>query len=43
MLDLTLLDSIGAHDLDSLALRYLGLKTITFEEVAGKGAKQINF
>lgn len=31
------------HDLDSLAKYYLEYKTITFEEVAGKGAKQITF
>lgn len=31
------------HDMDSLALKYLGVKTIHFEDVAGKGAKQISF
>jgi DNA polymerase-1 len=31
------------HDMDSAAERYLGLKTITYEEVAGKGVKQIPF
>ena len=31
------------HDMDSLAKRYLGYKTITFADVAGKGAKQISF
>ena len=31
------------HDLDSLALTYLGLKTVSYEEVAGKGAKQVAF
>ena len=31
------------HDLDADAQRYLGLKTITYAEVAGKGAKQISF
>ncbi len=31
------------HDMDSLALKYLGLKTITFEDIAGKGAKQLRF
>lgn len=31
------------HDMDSLALQYLGHKTITFDEVAGKGAKQLRF
>jgi DNA polymerase-1 len=31
------------HDMDSLAARYLGYSTIRFEDVAGKGAKQISF
>ena len=31
------------HDMDSLAEYYLGYKTIHFEDVAGKGAKQIGF
>jgi DNA polymerase I len=31
------------HDMDSDAQRYLGLRTITYEEVAGRGAKQISF
>lgn len=31
------------HNMDSLAEHYLGVKTTTFEEVAGKGAKQITF
>jgi DNA polymerase-1 len=31
------------HDMDSLAAYYLGEKTISYEEVAGKGAKQIGF
>ncbi|HEV2622307.1 MAG TPA: DNA polymerase I [Frateuria sp.] len=31
------------HDMDSLAARYLGYQTIKYEEVAGKGAKQIPF
>jgi len=31
------------HDMDSTAQRYLGIKTITFEEVAGKGVKQLTF
>ncbi len=37
------LESHKPHDMDSLAHRHLGLKTITFEEVAGKGAAQIGF
>ncbi|MCL9684508.1 DNA polymerase I [Legionella maioricensis] len=35
--------SAGRHDMDSLALKYLGYKTISFEEIAGKGAKQLRF
>ncbi|WP_434341153.1 DNA polymerase I [Motilimonas cestriensis] len=31
------------HDMDSLALKYLGHKVISFEDVAGKGAKQLTF
>jgi len=31
------------HDMDSAAERYLGLRTIHYEDVAGKGAKQIPF
>ena len=31
------------HDMDSVAQRYLGIKTIHYEDVAGKGAKQIPF
>ncbi|GAA0915426.1 DNA polymerase I [Rothia nasimurium] len=31
------------HDMDSLANRYLGYTTIKYEQVAGKGAKQIPF
>ncbi|KLD65758.1 DNA polymerase I [Dyella japonica] len=31
------------HDMDSLARKYLGVETIKYEQVAGKGAKQIPF
>jgi DNA polymerase-1 len=31
------------HDMDSVAERYLGIRTIHYEDVAGKGAKQIAF
>jgi len=31
------------HDMDSLARKYIGYETIKYEEVAGKGAKQISF
>ncbi|TDN63007.1 DNA polymerase I [Paraburkholderia sp. BL10I2N1] len=37
------LESHRTHDMDSLALRHLGLKTIKYEDVAGKGAAQIGF
>ncbi|MEC6908909.1 DNA polymerase I [Photobacterium piscicola] len=34
---------VGRHDMDSLALRYLEHKNISFEEIAGKGKKQLTF
>jgi DNA polymerase-1 len=37
------LESHRSHDLGSLALRHLGRPTIAYEEVCGKGAKQIGF
>ena len=37
------LESHRSHDMDSLASRHLGEKTITYEEVCGKGAHQITF
>ena len=44
MLESYVLDSTATrHDMDSLALKYLGRKTIHFEDVAGKGAKQLTF
>jgi DNA polymerase-1 len=44
MLESYVLDSTATrHDMDSLALKYLGVKTIHFEDVAGKGAKQLTF
>ncbi|MDG2273543.1 MAG: DNA polymerase I, partial [Halioglobus sp.] len=44
MLESYVLDSTATrHDMDSLALKYLGQKTIHFEDVAGKGAKQLSF
>lgn len=44
MLASYVLDSTGKHNLDFLAQKHLNLKTIRFEEVAGKkGAKQLNF
>ncbi len=37
------LESHKPHDMDSLAERHLGVKTISYAEVAGKGASQIPF
>lgn len=37
------LESHKPHDMDSMAMRFLDEKTIKFEDVAGKGAKQIGF
>ncbi|HWT28019.1 MAG TPA: DNA polymerase I [Methylophilaceae bacterium] len=37
------LESHRSHGMDDLAMRHLGVQTITFEEVAGKGAKQVGF
>jgi DNA polymerase-1 len=38
-----LLESHQRHDMDSLAERHLGVKTITYDEVTGKGASRIGF
>ncbi|PWC17601.1 DNA polymerase I [Brenneria roseae subsp. roseae] len=44
MLESYVLDSVaGRHDMDSLAERHLSHKTITFEEIAGKGKNQLTF
>jgi len=44
MLESYVLDSTATrHDMDSLALKYLSHRTIHFEDVAGKGAKQVTF
>jgi DNA polymerase-1 len=44
MLESYVLDSTATrHDMDSLALKYLGVSTIHFEDIAGKGAKQLTF
>ncbi len=44
MLESYVLDSTASrHDMDSLALKYLGHQNIKFEDVAGKGKKQITF
>lgn len=44
MLESYVLNSVATrHDMDSLAEFYLGKKTIHFEDIAGKGAKQLTF
>ncbi len=44
MLESYVFNSTGSrHDMDSLALKYLGRQTTHYEEIAGKGAKQISF
>ena len=44
MLESYVLNStLTRHDMDSVAARYLGVQTIKYEDVAGKGAKQIGF
>jgi DNA polymerase-1 len=44
MLESYVLDSTATrHDMDSVALKYLGHETIKYEDVAGKGARQLGF
>ena len=44
MLESYVLNSVATrHDMDASAVRYLGVKTIHFEELTGKGAKKITF
>ncbi len=44
MLESYVLDSTATrHDMDSLARKYLNLETISFTDIAGKGAKQLTF
>jgi DNA polymerase-1 len=44
MLESYVLNSVATrHDMDSAVQKYLGLKTVHYEDVAGKGAKQITF
>ena len=44
MLESYVLNSTATrHDMDSMAKKYLGVDTIHFEDIAGKGAKQITF
>ena len=44
MLESYVLNSTASrHDMDSLAQKYLGESTVKFEDIAGKGAKQLTF
>ncbi|NNA85847.1 DNA polymerase I [Pseudomonas fragi] len=44
MLESYVLDSTGSrHDMDSLALKYLSHTTTSFQDIAGKGVKQLTF
>ncbi len=44
MLESYVLNSVATrHDMDSVAKHYLGRETIHYEDVAGKGAKQLTF
>ncbi len=44
MLESYVLDSVAnRHDMDTLALKYLGHRMISYEEVAGKGKSQLTF
>ena len=44
MLESYVLNSVATrHDMDSVSLRYLDIQPITYTDVTGKGAKQLNF
>ena len=44
MLESYVLNSVASrHNMDDLALKYLGLSTVHFEDIAGKGTKQLTF
>ncbi|MBX8607666.1 DNA polymerase I [Pseudomonas capsici] len=44
MLESYVLNSVAtAHNMDSLAMKYLGHQTTSFEDIAGKGKKQLTF
>jgi DNA polymerase-1 len=44
MLESYVLQSVGTrHNMDALALKYLGVNTTHFEDIAGKGKKQLTF
>ncbi|WOT05289.1 DNA polymerase I [Shewanella youngdeokensis] len=44
MLESYVFNSVASkHNMDDLALKYLGHKNVSFEDIAGKGAKQVTF
>ena len=43
LLESYVVESHKPHDMDNLALRHLDLKTITYDDVTGKGASRIPF
>lgn len=43
LLQAYVLESHRPHNMDSLALHHLGVKTISYDEVTGKGVSRINF
>lgn len=44
MLESYVLNSVASrHNMDDLALKYLGIHTTRFEDIAGKGSKQLTF
>ncbi|MBL6689815.1 MAG: DNA polymerase I [Pseudomonadales bacterium] len=44
MLESYVLNSVASrHNMDDLALKYLGVSTVHFEDIAGKGARQLTF
>jgi len=43
LLESYVLESHARHDMDSLAMRHLGLKTLSYDEVTGTGAGRIPF
>ena len=43
MLESYVLNSVTRHDIESVALAQLGMRTMTYEDIAGKGAKQLRF
>ncbi|MFC4159833.1 DNA polymerase I [Chitinimonas lacunae] len=43
LLESYVLDATERHNMDDLAARHLGIKTMVYEDVCGRGAKQIGF